>query len=93
MVGIIRNLYDLYIYISQISCHNLNNTAFVMQSYERLNEDMSACAAQLYHLLRFMIKCDATSLQLFASVLFISPQTASKLEFIYCPNSHGLNSG
>ena len=33
------------------------------------------------------------TLHLFASMLFISPQIASKLEFIYCPNSHKLNSG
>ena len=52
---------------------------------------MSACAAQLKRrLLRLLIKCDATSRQFFASVLFISLQIAPNLEFIYGPNYKDL---
>lgn len=91
-IGIIWNLYVLYIYMSQISCRNLTETAFIMQKLWIINwRYVSVCGATLNVICYVLWKCDTTRLHLFTTVLLILPQIALKLKFIYCPTALVFN--
>ena len=74
-VGIIWNLYDLYLYISQISCHNSNKIAFVMQKLWTFNwRYVSVCGAALMSFVTSYDKmwCNLSAIVCFCAVHFTS---------------------